>query len=81
MTRRLGVLISGRVLDEYGRPAPGVSVLVSPTGDSVVSDAEGRFKAPVPSPGLYKLEAHHSDWGGGAVKVAAVVSSMVVSPT
>jgi Carboxypeptidase regulatory-like domain len=66
-----GTLISGRVIDEYGRAAPGVSVLVVPTGDSVLSDAEGKFRAAVPSPGLYTLQAHHSDWGGGEVKVSA----------
>ncbi|MFZ5469439.1 MAG: carboxypeptidase regulatory-like domain-containing protein [Myxococcota bacterium] len=69
MTR--GTVISGRVLDEYGRPAPGISILVGPTGDSVLADAEGRFVAQVPSPGLYELHAHHSDWGGGLVRVTA----------
>ncbi len=66
-----GTVISGRVIDEYGRPAPGVSVLVSPMGESVLADAEGRFTAQVPSPGLYGLHAHHSDWGGGELKVTA----------
>lgn len=69
MTR--GTVISGRVIDEYGRAAPGVSVLVTPTGDSIIADSEGRFVAPVPSPGLYELHAHHSDWGGGDLKVQA----------
>ncbi len=71
-----GVGISGRVLDEYGRPAPGVSVLITPTGDSVISDFEGKFLAPVPSAGLYELHAHHSDWGGGNVKVTAPKSGV-----
>lgn len=71
VTLAKGTLISGRVIDEYGRPAPGVSVLITPTGDSVLADAEGRFKAPVPSPGLYGLHAHHSDWGGGELEVTA----------
>lgn len=71
LTLSKGVMIAGRVIDEYGRPAPGVSVLVTPTGDSIFADAEGRFRAPVPSPGLYVLHAHHSDWGGGDVKVTA----------
>lgn len=66
-----GTVISGKVLDEYGRPAPGVSVLVTPTGDSVLADQEGKFSANVPSPGLYELHAHHSDWGGGNLKVTA----------
>jgi protocatechuate 3,4-dioxygenase beta subunit len=64
-------LISGQVLDEYGRPAPNVSVLVQPTGDSVLADAEGHFSAAVPTPGLYELHAHHSEWGGGQMKVTA----------
>lgn len=76
MTR--GTIISGRVVDEYGRPAGGVSVLVTPTGDSIVADAEGRFTAPVPSPGLYELHAHHSDWGGGDVKVTAPAEDVVL---
>lgn len=71
VTMPRGTLIAGRVIDEYGRPAPGVSVLVTPTGDSVLADADGRFKASVPSPGLYVLHAHHSDWGGGEVNVTA----------
>lgn len=71
VTMSRGTVISGRVIDEYGRPAGGVSVLVTPTGDSVLADAEGRFTAAVPSPGLYELHAHHSDWGGGDVKVTA----------
>ena len=71
-----GTVISGRVLDEYGRPAPGVSVLVTPTGDSVIADQEGKFVANVPSPGLYELHAHHSDWGGGNVKVTAPKSGV-----
>ena len=71
LTMSKGTVISGRVIDEYGRAAPGVSVLVTPTGDSIIADGEGRFVAPVPSPGLYELHAHHSDWGGGDVKVQA----------
>ncbi|QRK05634.1 carboxypeptidase regulatory-like domain-containing protein [Archangium violaceum] len=64
-------LITGQVLDQYGRPAPNVSVLVQPTGDAVLADAEGHFSAAVPTPGLYELHAHHSEWGGGQVKVTA----------
>jgi hypothetical protein len=63
--------ISGQVLDQYGRPAPNVSVLVQPTGDAVTADGEGNFTAPVPTPGLYELHAHHSEWGGGQVKATA----------
>jgi hypothetical protein len=71
VTLTRGTVISGRVVDEYGRPAPGVSVLITPTGDNVLADAEGRFLARVPSPGLYGLHAHHSDWGGGELDVTA----------
>ncbi len=71
VTVQKGTTIAGHVLDEYGRPAAGVSVLISPTGDSVVSDSLGAFTARVPSPGLYELHAHHSDWGGGQKKVPA----------
>ena len=71
-------MISGRVIDEYGRPSPGVAVLVTPTGDSITSDADGRFVAPVPSPGLYELHAHHSDWGGGEIKVTAPKEDVVL---
>lgn len=71
VTLTRGTVIRGKVIDEYGRPAPGVSVLVTPTGDSVLSNDEGRFVAPVPSPGLYELHAHHSDWGGGDLAVQA----------
>lgn len=63
--------ISGRVLDVYGRPAPGVSVLVQPTGEVAHADEQGRFRASVPTPGLYTLLAHHSDWGGGERQVTA----------
>ena len=64
-------LIRGQVLDQYGRPAPNVSVLVQPTGDAVTADGEGNFAAAVPTPGLYELHAHHSEWGGGQVKATA----------
>jgi protocatechuate 3,4-dioxygenase beta subunit len=69
-------LISGQVIDEYGRPAPSVSVLVQPIGDNVIADADGRFTAQVPTPGLYELHAHHSEWGGGKVKVTAPASGV-----
>lgn len=73
-----GLAIRGRVLDEYGRPAAGVSVLVSPIGDTAIADAEGRFTAPVPTAGLYELHAHHSDWGGGQLKVNAPADDVVL---
>ncbi|WP_164000907.1 carboxypeptidase regulatory-like domain-containing protein [Pyxidicoccus caerfyrddinensis] len=69
-------LISGQVLDQYGRPAPSVSVLVQPTGESVLADADGRFAAQVPTAGLYELHAHHSEWGGGQLKVTAPASGV-----
>lgn len=72
-------LISGQVLDEYGRPAPRVSVLVQPTGESALADGDGRFSAQVPTPGLYELHAHHSEWGGGQLKVTAPASGVQLS--
>lgn len=72
-------VLSGQVMDEYGRPAPGVSVLAQPTGDSALADAEGRFSVQVPTPGLYELYAHHSEWGGGRVKATAPASDVVLS--
>ncbi len=66
-----GVTIRGRVLDEYGRPAPAIAVLVTPVGDVVRADEHGQFVAEVPSPGLYTLHAHHSDWGGADLEVNA----------
>ncbi|MBL8920793.1 MAG: carboxypeptidase regulatory-like domain-containing protein [Myxococcaceae bacterium] len=71
VTLTRGTLIAGKVIDEYGRVAPGVSVLISPLGESAISGPDGRFRATVPSPGLYTLQAHHSDWGGGELKVSA----------
>lgn len=71
VTLEPSTLIVGRVLDEYGRAAPEISVLIRPTGSNVLSDAAGRFVAEVPSPGAYQLEAHHSDWGGGHANVTA----------
>ena len=71
ITLTRGFEIAGRVIDEYGRPAPGVSVLIAPLGENVIADAEGHFHADVPSAGLYTLQAHHSDWGGGELKVTA----------
>jgi hypothetical protein len=65
------MVIAGRVIDEYGRAAPGVPILIAPLGDSAVTAEDGRFRAAVPSAGLYTLQAHHSDWGGGEIKVAA----------
>lgn len=79
LTLTAGVTISGRVLDVYGRPAPGVSVLVNPTGDAVKADREGRFVAPVPSAGQYSLHAHHSDWGGGQKTVTAPAKDVELS--
>ncbi len=74
-----GTLIRGRVLDEYGRPAASVSVLVGPTGEVVFADEAGKFSVLVPSPGQYTLHAHHSEWGGGEVKVSAPADDVVLS--
>lgn len=78
VTLEHAVTIAGTVVDEYGRPAPGVTVLVTPTGDTPRADAEGHFSVSVPSPGLYVLHAHHSDWGGGEVKVTAPDAKVIL---
>lgn len=72
-------IITGQVLDPYGRPAPHVSVLVQPTGDTQSADEEGRFTVAVPTPGLYVLHAHHSQWGGGEVKVTAPADGVALN--
>lgn len=71
-----GIVISGRVLDVYGRPAPGISVLVQPTGETVHADPDGKFAVTVPSEGLYTLLAHHSEWGGGQLQAQAPASGV-----
>ncbi|MCP3103486.1 carboxypeptidase regulatory-like domain-containing protein [Myxococcus sp. K15C18031901] len=72
-------LITGRVMDQYGRPAPRVSVLVQPTGEAILADGDGNFVAQVPTAGLYELHAHHSEWGGGQLKVTAPASGVELS--
>lgn len=71
-----GVIIRGRVIDEYERPAPNVSVLVNPTGQAVYADGDGAFSIQVPTAGVYTLHAHHSDWGGGSIQVQAPVENV-----
>jgi hypothetical protein len=71
LTLTRGSTIKGRVVDEYGRVAPKVSVLVLPMGESFFADENGAFVITVPSPGQYSLQAHHSDWGGGEITVKA----------
>ncbi len=73
-----GVAVSGRVADASGRPVPGVSVEVSPTGGVSRTDEAGAFRISVPGPGLYHLEAHHSDWGGAVQAVTAPASDVVL---
>ncbi|RKH85832.1 carboxypeptidase regulatory-like domain-containing protein [Corallococcus sp. AB032C] len=72
-------VISGQVIDEYGRPAAGVSVLVQPTGGVVNAGEDGHFTAQVPMPGLYTLHAHHSEWGGGSVQASAPATDVTLS--
>ncbi|WP_375758841.1 carboxypeptidase regulatory-like domain-containing protein [Corallococcus exercitus] len=72
-------VIRGQVIDEYGRPASGVSVLVQPTGEVVNAGEDGRFTAQVPMPGLYTLHAHHSEWGGGSVQATAPATDVTLS--
>ncbi len=72
-----GLALSGHVVDAAGRPVPGVSVAVSPIHEVARSDGAGAFRLSVPSPGVYSLEAHHSDWGG-AVQTVEVPSADVL---
>lgn len=72
-----GVVLSGRVVDVEGRGVAGVSVVVSPTSALARSDGAGAFRVFVPSPGVYSVEAHHSDWGG-ALQKATVPGSPVL---
>ncbi len=65
------VRLAGKVLDEYGRGAPGVSVLLRPTDEVALSDEAGAFHFDVPSSGQYELSAHHSDYGGVELKTLA----------
>lgn len=78
VTLERAFVITGTVVDEYGRPAPEVAVLVTPGGETPHSDRDGRFSITLESPGLYRLQAHHSDWGGGELKVTAPASDVVL---
>jgi Carboxypeptidase regulatory-like domain len=69
-----GPLLSGRVVDGAGRPVPGVSVAVSPTEEVAHSDDAGLFRLSVPGPGVYGLEAHHSEYGGATASVSVPAS-------
>ncbi|NBD13396.1 carboxypeptidase regulatory-like domain-containing protein [Corallococcus silvisoli] len=73
------LLITGQVIDEYGRPASNVSILVQPTGEVTHAGEDGRFAAQVPMAGLYTLHAHHSEWGGGSVQVTAPATDVTLS--
>src|SRR5690554_5847525 len=57
--------ISGRVLDEEGRPAAGVFVTVrapgSPMSHTRVTDPGGGYAFPPLAPGTYELTAHRAD--------------------
>jgi len=77
-----GSVLSGRVVDASGQPRPGVSVVVSPTGAVAHTNDAGVFQLYVPGPGLYGVEAHHSDWGGAvqAVSVPATDVALALQP-
>src|SRR5262249_5863668 len=78
LTLQQAVMGRGRVLDEDDRAAPGIAVLINPTGSSVTSDEQGRFVAEVRSAGRYSFHAHHSDWGGGQVAIDAPAKDVVL---
>jgi hypothetical protein len=73
-----GPSLAGRVLDEAGQPVPGVSLVVSPVGLVGRTDARGAFHVSVPGPGLYSVEAHHSEWGGVERAVTAPARDVVL---
>lgn len=50
------VLVTGRVLDEAGRPAVSAEVTVSPGGATAVTGTEGAFEVRL-TPGSYEIEA------------------------
>jgi Carboxypeptidase regulatory-like domain len=73
-----GVALSGHVVDASGRPVPGVSVVASPINAVARSDGMGAFRFSVPGPGVYSLEAHHSDLGGAVQGVTPPASGVVL---
>jgi hypothetical protein len=70
--------LQGTVVDELGRAAAGVSVLLRPTDEAMVTDKSGAFEFEVPSTGQYELGAHHSDFGGVELKVSAPKQGVVL---
>jgi len=73
-----GPSLSGRVVDPSGRPAAGVSLLVSPIGAVARSDGAGAFRVSVPGPGVYRVEAHHAARGGAERTVNAPASDVLL---
>jgi hypothetical protein len=73
-----GPSLAGWVLDGAGEPVPGVSLVVSPVGLVGRTDASGAFRFSVPGPGLYSLEAHHSEWGGVERSLTAPATDVVL---
>lgn len=47
-----GKLLAGKVLDENGKPLPGVSVIVRNSSIGAMTDARGEFKLKVTAPGV-----------------------------
>lgn len=78
MTLLRGIVVSGKVLDEYERPLPEVAVWVEPVRESAITDAQGRFTALVPTAGAYSLEVQHSLWGGAKAQVQAPATEVVL---
>jgi len=54
--------ISGKVVDEKGRPVEGATVVVKETGATATTDAEGMFVVSVPGPGRYTVCAKKVDF-------------------
>jgi hypothetical protein len=59
--------IRGQVLDENGRPVVSATVVISGSGMSAVSDADGRFEFSELPSGRYRLEASCTGFSGEIV--------------
>ncbi|HEY3452159.1 MAG TPA: carboxypeptidase-like regulatory domain-containing protein [Myxococcales bacterium] len=65
-------MVTGIVVSPQDEPLPQVQVVARGAGHGVaVSDASGRFKMALPTPGPVTLLAHHSTYGAGEVSIEA----------
>lgn len=61
--------VTGRIVDSGGRPASGVSVVLSETGTRATTGVEGRFRFDGVGVGLRSLELTHPRHGTDTVRV------------